>query len=182
MGLLDGPQQANLAEVFPPGTPFRLEAVSPPELDPASERRLAKVSASPVTDPGAGQWFGVWGSLADQAGEAEPGELPMIVTLSNETGVWRFAPHGPPPILVEDPETGKAVEQPMRVAPEAHMLPDAPSEPPAHGAPVIDTPPQSSPPPVPDGGHRQPVSTDPPTVTPTPIDDSQTFQPGKSHG
>jgi hypothetical protein len=179
-GAKQGKEQANLAEVFPPGTPFRLlEAVDQGVVSGGfGERRLVLVNVSPVTEPERVMQFGVWASLADQALQAEPGELPAIVTLSNSSGLWQFAPHGPEPIQVEDPETGEVSEQPMRVNAAAHLdLEGGATDSPL--GPVSD---HSAPPPpeVPEGGHKPPVPVDPPSVHPTPIDESQVFQPGQS--
>lgn len=177
MGMLssDQPQSRNLAEVFPPGTPFRLVAAQDGGMVPSQlgERRVFKIAVSAVEDAQAVVEFGVWGTLADQLTTLEAGELPAIVTLTEDSGVWQFAPHGPAPINAEQPD-GTVVEVPQRVAVEAHMVPDAPAEPPP---PVPDRAPPAVPP-VPDGGHRAPVPVEPPSVKPTPIDEGQTFQPG----
>lgn len=167
------PQNRSLAEVFPPGTPFRMNELL--ALGMADERLLGRIRVSPVTEPENLLDFGVWGSLSQQLTQLETGELPAIVTLSNASGEWQFAPHGPEPVTVENPETGRPEEVPQRVNVEAHMVPDAATDSPMG---FVSDRVVSPPPPVPDGGHKQPVSVEPPSVHPTDIDESQVFNPG----
>jgi hypothetical protein len=170
------PQSRNLAEVFPPGTPFRLLAALNQGMHQTSlgERLLFLVQVSAIENAEAVAEFGVWGSLAEQLTQLEAGELPTIVTLQDVDGVWRFAPHGPAPTVVQTPDG--PVEQPQTVAVEAHIVPDAPTDS-AMGAVQERLPP--TPPPVdPAGGDRNPVPQEPPSVKPTPIDEGQTWQPG----
>lgn len=178
MGMLgaDQEQSRNLAEVFPPGTPFRLVAAFNRGLvnTGLGERLLFTIHVSEVEVPEQVYEYGVWGTLAEQLTQLEAGELPAIVNLIETDGVWQFAPHGPPPINAKQPD-GTVVEVPQRVAVEAHMVPDAPADSPL-GAVQERQPP--TPPPVPEGGHRPPVPVEPPSVKPTPIDEAQTFQPG----
>jgi hypothetical protein len=136
---------------------------------------MAVVWATPVTEPEAAPLqFGVWGSLAEQLGQVEDGELPAIVTLSAISGQWRFEPHGPPPAV--DPETG--VETPQRVEPLAHLDLEGGIADSTLGAVSEKAAPQA--PPVDDsGGVINPVSQKAPTVKPSGIDESQTFQPGQ---
>lgn len=170
----NGGDKKNLAEVFPPGTPFRMvELIG---LVMSGERLLGKIRVSPVEEPGHLLDFGVWGSLSHQLTQLEAGELPAIVTLSDASGEWQFSPHGPEPIVVENPETGVEEEVPQRVNVEAHMVPDAATDSPMGF--VSDTIRGGAPPEIPEGGHRPPVSQEPPKVHPTPIDESQVFQPG----
>lgn len=170
----------NLAEVFPPGTPFRMLSaeqrgmVNSPQT---GERRAATINVSAVESPDVVLSFGVWGSLADQLTELEAGELPAIVTLTDESGMWQFAPHGPQGTTTIEQPDGEAEEVPLRVSPEAHMDFSQVTEPP-HVAGGVERPASPTPPVDPAGGHSPPVSVDPPSVRPTPIDDSQTFQPG----
>jgi hypothetical protein len=169
--------QRTLSEVFPPGTPFRLlggemKGTGQGTLGP---QLMAAIWVTPVTEPEAPPLqFGVWGSLAEQLGQVEDGELPAIVTLSNQSGVWRFEPHGPAPIV--DPETGES--HPQRVDPLAHLDLDSGATDSPLGAVSEKAAPPA--PPVGDaGGVINPVSQKAPTVKPTAIDDSQTFQPGQ---
>lgn len=174
MSLFDQPESKNLAEVFPPGTPFRLvnAFISGQVRSPGTGavRTLAKVVVSPVEAPQSEAEYGVWGSLCDQVRQIEPGELPAIVTLDNSTGLWLFAPHGPSPVIAE------GVEQPMSAVPEAHLdLENAES----------DSPTPVPPPAQPmgteiDESHSETPAQLPPPATPrgTEIDESQVFQPG----
>lgn len=175
-------EQKNLAEVFPPGTPFRMLNAEQKGMagPPGAERRLATITVNPVEDADLAQLmeFGVWGSLADQLTQLEAGELPAIVTLSAETGTWQFAPHGPSGTREIEHADGSTEEVPQRVNVEAHMSEDAPTDSPLGAVAERPAPPAPA---VPEGGHRQPVSTEPPSVKPTPIDDSQIFQPGAQH-
>lgn len=178
MGMLTPEPQrsANLAEVFPPGVPFRLTAAADKGIAPSQtgERRLFTVTVSPVENAEQLMEFGVWGSLAEQLTQLEAGELPAIVTLREVNSVWVFAPHGPEPVTVETPDGPKEV--PQTVAVEAHMVPDAPTDS-ALGA-VAERPAPPAPP-VPEGGHAQPVA--PPIAKPagTELDEAQTFQPNQ---
>jgi hypothetical protein len=178
MSLFDTPEKRNLAQVFPPGTPFRLVEgwiegqVQTPGT--GAVRTLAKVVVSPVTEPANEAEFGVWGSLCEQVRKIEPGELPAIVTLDNSTGVWLFAAHAKPPETVDN-GNGETVEQPRTAVPEAHL--------------DLSSPDADPPAPVPPAA--RPVGTDldesqtssapalPPPAPPrgTEIDESQTFDP-----
>lgn len=172
----DAGEPKNLADVFPPGTPFRLLAAKQKGLagEPGAQKRLAAILVSAVTEPDAGLNFGVWGSLADQLTELEAGELPAIVTLTDASGVWQFAPHGPVGTVTIEHEGGTE-EVPRRVDVQPHMVPDAEVD---SALPSVASEREApAPPEVPEGGHKPPVSTEPPSVKPTPIDDSQTFQP-----
>lgn len=164
----------NLAEVFPPGTPFRLVRLE--SLSKTPQGQLAAVIVtSPVDAHEREEQFGVWGSLSLQLTQLEAGELPAIVTLSDDAGAWQFVPHGPQGTTQIVQPGGVVEDVPQRVNVEAHMVADAVSEPPL--GPVSDRPAPPAPE-VPEGGHRQPVPTEPPSVKPTAIDESQTFQPG----
>lgn len=170
-------EQKNLADHFPPGTPFRLLEASQEGMSgpPGAEKRLASIVVSAVTDAGTELTFGVWGSLADQLTELEAGELPAIVTLTDSTGVWLFAPHGPQGTTTIEQPDGTIDEVPQRVNVEAHMVADAATD---STLPSLATEKAApKPPEVPEGGHRAPVSVEPPSVKPTPIDESQVFQP-----
>jgi hypothetical protein len=177
-GSQPGEEVKNLAEVFPPGTPFRLLAAEQKGLagEPGAQKRLATIIVSPVEAADNEMEFGVWGSLAEQLTQLEAGELPAIVTLSSDSGVWQFAPHGPQGTTTVEHEGGSE-EVPQRVNVEAHMVDDAPTD---RALGAVQERPAPPPPDVPEGGHKPPVSTEPPSVKPTPIDDSQTFQPGQS--
>lgn len=128
MALFGENQSRNLAEVFPPGTPFRLaqawiQGVAPSPM--GGNRTLGKVVVSPVEQPEDELEFGVWGSLAEQIRRIEAGELPVIVTLDNRTGNWQFAPHGQRgegTIETIDHE-GVVTEEtvPLTAIPEAHL-------------------------------------------------------------
>jgi hypothetical protein len=179
MGLFDKAEQRNLAEVFPPGVPFRLANAwieGQAKSGTGAIRTLAKVVVSAVQAPDAESEYGVWGSLAEQVRHIEPGELPAIVTLDVSTGLWRFAPHGPAPQVSEDPETGAPVERPMSAVPEAHLdlergESDSPTPVPPAAQPVGTEI---------DDSHSEPAPALPAEVAPrgTDIDEAQTFQPG----
>jgi hypothetical protein len=145
--------------------------------EPGAEKRLATIVVSAVGAPETEMQFGVWGSLADQLTELEAGELPAIVTLNDQSGVWLFAPHGPQGTTEIAQPDGTIEEVPQRVNVEAHMVPDAATDSPLPSLASEKAAPGA--PEVPEGGHRPPVSTDPPSVRPTAIDESQTFQPGE---
>lgn len=171
----------NLADVFPPGTPFRMLEAEQKGMagEPGAQKRLAVITVSAVEDAATEMQFGVWGSLADQLTQLEAGELPAIVTLSDAAGVWMFVPHGPQGTTTVAQPDGTVEEVPQRVNVEAHMVPDAATDSPLpslaseKAAPV--------PPEVPEGGHKPPVSVEPPSVRPTAIDESQTFQPNEGN-
>jgi hypothetical protein len=179
MALFDKAENRNLAEVFPPGVPFRLADAwieGQAKAATGAIRTLAKVVVSAVEAPDAESEFGVWGSLAEQVRHIEPGELPAIVTLDVSSGLWRFTPHGPAPQVTEDPESGEPTEQPMSAVPEAHLdLEGAETDSPT---PV---PPAARPVGTPiDDSHSEPAPALPPQAAPrgTEIDEAQTFQPG----
>lgn len=174
-GKTDTTDTRNLAEVFPPGVPFRLVELL--GLGMSDERLLGKIKVTPVTEPETVLEFGVWGSLSQQLTQLEAGELPAIVTLSNVTGEWLFSPHGPEPVTVVNEETGATEEVPQRVNVEAHMVPDAATD---SALGFVSDRQVSAVPEVPDGGHKPPVPVEPPSVHPTDIDESQTFQPNAS--
>jgi hypothetical protein len=179
-GAKQNTQARNLADHFPPGTPFRLLEAAQKGLtgEPGAEKRLATITVSAVEAAQLEMQFGVWGSLADQLTQLEAGELPAIVTLTDAAGVWQFAPHGPVGTVEIAQPDGSSEEVPRRVNVEPHMVPDAPTDSPLPSLASEKAAPSA--PDVPDGGHRPPVSTDPPSVRPTPIDDAQTFQPGEN--
>jgi hypothetical protein len=179
MSIFDTPSSrpASLNQAYPPGTPFRLWEAwivgQTPSPTTGTVRTLAKVVAGPVHSDVQEAEYGVWGSLADQIRQLEPGELPAIVTLDNSDGLWHFRPHGPP--------------EGLQAVPEAHLDPDpAPadegaSEPPQapRKAPPMPSPP-SAPPAAPlDLGTAEPAPPLPETVAPTgtPIDDQQAEPP-----
>lgn len=186
MGLFGSAPKRSLAEIFPAGTPFWLVNgwIEGQVQSPATGavRTLAKVEVSPVEDEENIGVFGVWGSLAEQIARIEPGELPLIVTLDNSTGLWRFLPHGepqaPPPVgePAENPEKPRS----LNAVPEAHLdleggEADGPTPIPPAAAPVgtqIDPEAAEPPPPLPPAA--RPVGT--------PLDDDQTFLPGGGEG
>lgn len=183
MALFDKPEKRNLAEVFPPGVPFRLVyawiqgLVQSPMGD---KRTLAKVVVSPVEDPDNQMEFGVWGSLAEQVRNIEAGELPTIVTLDNSTGLWRFAPHATmrgEGTIDQIDENGDTVTDtvPLYAIPEAHL--------------DLDGGESDNPTPIPpaaapagsgiDESHAMKPPEIPPAVPakPRPIDENQVFDP-----
>lgn len=200
MGIFDKPTSRTLAEIFPPGTPFRLinAWISGQVRSPATGavRTLAKIEVSPVTDPDNIGEFGVWGSLCDQIRKIEPGELPLIVTLDNSTGLWLFTPHGEPqtvPVEADVSESALPVAEPVtnsesneekprtiNAVPEAHLDLDGgdsdnPTPVPPAGIPVgtgIDE------------GSAEPPPQLPPAARPvgTGIDESQVFDPTGDDG
>lgn len=179
MGLFDSPEDKNLGEVFPPGTPFRLAQAwiqGVTESPMGGMRTLAKIVVSPVEDPENEREFGVWGSLAEQIRQIETGELPLIVTLDNSLGMWCFAPHGQRGTTVaEDPIEGEAIEVPLTAVPEAHLD--------LHGG-ESDNPTPVPPAAAPAGSGIDLASADkpiplPPAAVPRerPIDEAQAFTP-----
>lgn len=178
MSLFDKPDTRNLAEVFPPGTPFRLVSAwieGQARTSTGAVRTLAKVLVSAVEHPDHEIEYGVWGSLCEQVRNIEPGELPAIVTLNNDTGLWLFAPHGKAPEQVQQPD-GETVEQPRTAVPEAHLdleggETDAPTPVPPAASPVGTEI---------DDSHAQAPPELPPAAAPrgTELDESQTFEPG----
>lgn len=177
-GTKQGEASKNLADVFPPGTPFRMVGAELQGLtgEPGAQKLLATIRVSPVEHHEHLMDFGVWGSLADQITQLEAGELPAIVTLTDQSGVWAFAPHGPQGTVEIAQPDGSVDEVPRRVDVQAHMVPDAATD---STLPSFTTERPAPPEPeVPEGGHKTPVSVEPPSVKPTEIDDSQTFDPG----
>lgn len=180
MSLFDKPEKRNLAEVFPPGTPFRLvEAWIEGQVETGSmghKRTLAKVVVSPVEDPANESEYGVWGSLAQQIRKLEAGELPLIVTLANSSGEWLFAPHGPVGAHEITNVEGDVEEEVPRLAvPEAHLdleagESDAPNLVPPAAAPVGT--------PIDDSHSMKPPEL-PPAAKPrgTDLDEDQAFTP-----
>lgn len=183
MGLFDKPETRNLAEVFPPGTPFRLDEAwiqGVAQSPMGGVRTLARVVVSPVEQVDNQREFGVWGSLADQVRKIEPGELPLIVTLDNSTGLWLFTP--PATLRGEGTiasinDDGEVVEQvvPRYAVPDAHLdldggESDAPTPVPPAAAPAGSTIDESS-------------AMKPPEIPPAaplrerPIDEAQVFNP-----
>jgi hypothetical protein len=179
MSLFDQPEQRNLADVFPPGTPFRLvEAfiAGQAKTSTGSVRTLGKVVVSAVESPEVEGEYGVWGSLCEQIRKIEPGELPLIVTLDNTTGLWVFVPHGSTPVQEGEPEP----EQEVVAVPEAHLDLDAGES---------DNPTPVPPPATPVGTHIDDSHTEAPPELPneapprgTGLDESQVFQPGPPEG
>lgn len=182
MALFGSSESKNLAEVFPPGTPFRLvqawiQGVT--ESPMGGVRTLGRVVVSPVEQAENELEFGVWGSLAEQIRRIEAGELPVIVTLDNATGYWQFAPHGQRGngTVEHIDHEGVVVEEdvPLTAIPEAHLdldggesdnpTPVPPMAAPA-GTPIDDSHAMKAP----------PLPTAMP-AKPRPIDDAQVFDP-----
>lgn len=182
MALFQDNESKNLAEIFPPGVPFRLTQAwiqGVTESPMGGVRSLGKVVVSAVEQPEVELEFGVWGSLAEQIRRIEAGELPQIVTLDNGAGYWQFAPHGQRgqgTVEVIDHE-GAVIEEdvPLTAIPEAHLDLDGGES--DNPTPV---PPLATPVGTPlDEGHAMKAPPIPPPATPKarPIDDAQVFDP-----
>lgn len=182
MALFDQNESKNLAEIFPPGVPFRLvqawiQGVS--EAPMGGVRTLGKVVVSEVENAEVELEFGVWGSLAEQIRRIEAGELPVIVTLDNSAGFWQFAPHGQrgQGTVEHIDHEGAVIEEdvPLTAIPEAHLdLDNGESDAPT---PV---PPLAAPAGTPiDDSHAMKAPPLPPAAVPKarPIDDAQVFDP-----
>lgn len=182
MALFGDNESKNLAEIFPPGTPFRLTQAwiqGVAESPMGGVRTLGKVVVSEVENPEVELEFGVWGSLAEQIRRIEAGELPVIVTLDNSAGFWQFAPHGQRGMgTVETIDhEGEVVEEdvPLTAIPEAHLdldggESDNPTPVPPMAAPagtLIDDSHAMKAPPLPTAAPAKP----------RPIDEAQTFDP-----
>lgn len=87
----------NIAEAYPPGTPFTVVDLKHTDADAGRIISVWDSSAGAAVD------FKVGGTLLEQllaAGEPEPGDLPMIVTLAKVEGRWIFSYLGTPDTYV----------------------------------------------------------------------------------
>jgi hypothetical protein len=95
MGLTDAPQQVNLLDIYPEGTPFVVTAAWVEGVVPTQygDRTMGKIIAHPVDAPaGSSQEFAVWGSLCEQVQSVSPDELPLTVTVKKEGKRYLFQP------------------------------------------------------------------------------------------
>lgn len=105
----------NLAELYPPGRPFRLTAVWPLEDGGQGIR---------VEGPGGSQEFALGGYLASQVSLMEPAELPIDLILARDENGWHFRLAGSPP--APTPASSPATSLAEHVTP----------------GPIVGTPPQ----------------------------------------
>lgn len=93
MGLTDAPQQLNITDVYPEGTPFCViqawvEGVVKTQF---GDRTMAKIVAEPVgAAAGQAQEFSVWGSLCEQVQSVDPAELPLTVKIVKDGKRYLF--------------------------------------------------------------------------------------------
>jgi hypothetical protein len=156
VSLTDRPQQVNLQDVYPAGTPFKIiqawiEGVVPTEY---GDRLMGKIVAEPL-DGGDPHEFAVWGSLAQQVQQLEDGELPMVVNVVKDGRRWLF----------QQPKGGAVAQAPLGDQPppaDAHHDPAPHVDPAAAADPPNPAPPANPP----QGQVSEAAAADPPNPVP----------------
>jgi hypothetical protein len=119
MGLTDTPQQVNITDIYPEGTPFNVtrawvEGVVKTQY---GDRTMGKVVAEPIGGgPGSAQEFSVWGSLCEQVQSVDESELPMTVSIVKDGKRFLFQAAETVELAPGEPT---APEQALGVAPGA---------------------------------------------------------------
>lgn len=102
MSIFDPPNDKGLSEDYPPGTPLMLysgdyEGTRETQFGPSAS---ATVRVGPADRTGEPVRYKVWGTLAEQVAQIEPGDLPRLVTIG-KTGnrkVWQSVTQSGEPI------------------------------------------------------------------------------------